>query len=43
MTLFGGIIEFMSQDIVFWPLVGVAVLLIVAFVVMRMMKKPEDD
>jgi hypothetical protein len=43
MALFGGIIETMSQDYIFWPLVGVAVLLIVVFVVMRMMKKPEDD
>ena len=43
MALFGGFIDFMSQDMVFWPLVGVAVLLIVAFVVMRMIKKPSDD
>ena len=43
MALFGGFIEFMSQNEVFYPLLGVAVLLIVAFVVMRVIKKPSDD
>lgn len=35
--------NFMSQDMVFWPLVGVAVLLIVVFVVMRMKGSKDDE
>ena len=33
----------MSKDMVFWPLVGVAVLLIVVFVVMRMRGDKDDE
>lgn len=35
--------DFMSQDMVFWPLVGVAVLLIVVFVVMRMKGNKDEE
>ena len=35
--------DFMSKDMVFWPLVGVAVLLIVVFVVMRMRGDKDDE
>jgi hypothetical protein len=33
----------MSKDMVFWPLVGVAVLLIVVFVVIRMRGDKDDE
>lgn len=36
-------IDFMSRDEVFWPLVGVAVLLIVVFVVMRMKGNKDEE
>lgn len=35
--------DFMGKPMVFWPLVGVAVLLIVVFVVMRMKGKDDDE
>jgi len=35
--------DFMGQPMVFWPLVGVAVLLIVVFVVMRMKGDKDDE
>lgn len=38
-----GFIDFMSKDMVFWPLVGVFVLLIIVFVVMRMKGNADDD
>jgi hypothetical protein len=38
-----GFTRFMGQDMVFWPLVGIAVLLIVVFVVMRMRGDKDDE
>lgn len=35
--------DFMAKDYIFWPLVGVAVLLIVVFVIMRMKGNAEDE
>jgi len=36
-------VRFMQNDAVFWPLVGVLVLLIIGFFVVRKMKSRDDD
>jgi hypothetical protein len=36
-------VRFMQNDMVFWPLVGVLVLLIIGFFVVRKMKPRDDD